>query len=133
MGVATGASLQSLRFTAANVPYGHYDLCVIANGISSHCVSFCHHRPKKRCCCDVRINQTSEICCGEVCDDDPCCEEDYVVDPEIVELKKQVKGLQNSMHRLSSLVKTEEPVREPKEKAKKEVEEERTSRKSKKK
>ena len=41
MGVATGSSLQSCRFSAEKVPYGEYDLCVIANGISSHCVTFC--------------------------------------------------------------------------------------------
>jgi hypothetical protein len=40
MGVATGHSPQSVRFTTLGVPKGHYDLSVVANGISSHNVNF---------------------------------------------------------------------------------------------
>ena len=40
MGVATGHSLQSVRFSVSGLPAGNYDLSVIANGISSHERSF---------------------------------------------------------------------------------------------
>lgn len=119
MGVATGSSIQSVRFTASHIPYGHYDLCVIANGISSHCVSFCHHKPRKPCDCCIGIKREFETCCKEVYED-PCCVEDLVIDPEIIQLKDEVKRLQNSVQRLSSLIKIEERIREPKESTKEE-------------
>ncbi len=128
MGVATGASLQSARFNTSNIPYGHYDLCVITNGISSHCISFCHHRPKRPCDCDSRIRHESETCCKSECEDS-CCTEDLVPDPEIIELRGEIKRLQNSVRRISLLFKLEEPVREPKFE-KDEEEEEEESRKS---
>jgi Kelch motif len=120
-GVATGASLQSVRFNAQNIPYGSYDLCVIANGISSHCISFCHHRPKRPCGCDSRSKRGLEGCGREDCEE-LCCE-DLVIDPEILELKEQLKRLQRNVYRLSSLIKIEEQVREPKETRKVEIEE----------
>ena len=120
-GVATGASLQSVRFNAQNIPYGSYDLCVIANGISSHCISFCHHRPKRPCGCDSRSKRGFEGCGREDCEE-MCCE-DLVIDPEILELKEQLKRLQRNVYRLSSLIKMEEQVREPKETRKVEIEE----------
>src|SRR5712692_3591140 len=49
MGVATGGDLESVRFDARHVPFGDFELCVIANGISSHCVSFCHRRSEQPC------------------------------------------------------------------------------------
>jgi hypothetical protein len=125
MGIGIGASLQSVRFSTPTIPYGHYDLCVIANGISSHCISFCHQRPRKRCHCEVRMMRESERCGAEVCcEEDPCYNMDRVIDPEIAELKGQVKGLQNSVNRLASLTKIEELVREEKEITKGEIEEE---------
>ena len=108
MGVATGHSLQSVRFTTHGVPHGHYDLCVVANGISSHCVSFHHHTPKHKCGCETR-----SCCCGQT-REEICCEEDEVIEPEILELRRQVKGLQLSVHRLASRIKVEEPARERK-------------------
>ena len=123
MGVATGPSLQSVRFNAQNVPYGHYDLCVIANGISSHCISYCHHRPKKSCGCETRGKHGHEGYGREVCED-PCCCEETVIDPEIVELKEQLKRLQSSVYRLASLSRIEALVREAKETRKAEETEE---------
>jgi hypothetical protein len=111
LGVATGASLQSARFTLPNIPYGDYDLCVIANGISSHCVSFCHRKPCKPCC-----HETPKVdpCC---CREDPCCcDDDRRSDPEVTGLRDQVARLQNSMSRLTSVVNGEEGVPQPKEK-----------------
>jgi Kelch motif len=108
MGVATGALVQSARFDASAIPYGSYDLCVIANGISSHCVSFCHRR--HRCCgCEP-----CEVCCKETRSEDCCCEAP-AGNQETTAMKNTLRGLQNTVQRLASQVKTEEPVREPKE------------------
>jgi hypothetical protein len=109
LGVATGSSLQSTHFTTPNIPYGDYDLCVIANGISSHCVSFCHRKPGKPGCHDTR--KVDPCCCHE----DPCDADDRVSDPEVVELRDQVKRLQNSINRLSALGRGEAGVAQPKE------------------
>src|ERR1700693_1913342 len=100
LGVATGASLQSARFTAAGVSYGEYDLFSIPTEISSHCVSFCHRKPVKPCCHDTK----KDSCC---CQEDPCgcCERES--DTEVVVLRGQVKRLQNSVNRLASVMKGE--------------------------
>ncbi len=112
MGVATGDSLQSVRFTIPHLPHGHYDICVVANGISSHCVSFSHHKPKRHGSgCDE--SECSECCCRET-REECCCEEESVLEPEILELKREVKDLQRSVHRLASRTKFEEPERERK-------------------
>lgn len=108
MGVATGAALQSARFTTPSIPYGDYDLCVIANGISSHCVSFCHRKPRKPCCHDAK----AEPCC---CQEERCVDEEQVSNPEVVELRDQLKRLQNSVNRLASLVQGETGTAQPKE------------------
>lgn len=110
LGVATGASLQSTRFKTPNIPYGDYDLCVIANGISSHCVSFCHRKPEKPCCHDMKKRDT--CCC---CHDDPCEADDRVSNPEVAELRDQLKRLQNSMSRLAAVVRGEVVPGQPKE------------------
>lgn len=124
MGVATGASLQSARFSVSHIPYGNYDLCVIANGINSHCISFCHCRPKLPCDCDHhRTTCGYEKCCNEACNEDVCYVKDWEIDPEITELQDEVKRLQRTFHRLSSRIKVEEPVREPKEITKESTEE----------
>jgi hypothetical protein len=43
-----------------------------------------------------------------------------VVDPEFVELRGQLKRFQNDIHRVSSLIKTQKPVRRLKENRKQE-------------
>ncbi len=123
LGVATGGSLQSSRFTAAGVPYGEYDLCVIANGISSHCVGFCHRKPVKPCCHDTK---TSDSCC---CQEDPCGCGERESDPEVVLLRDQVKRLQNSINRLASVMKGEGGAAQAKE-TRDEEEKERKKKKS---
>lgn len=120
MGVATGASLQSVRFTLPNIPYGDYDLCVIANGISSHCVSFCHHKP----CCDD--DKKADPC---HCHADPCCAYDRGSDPEITELKDQLKRLQNGFDRLTNIVAGETSLAQPKDKKEQEENEEQANKK----
>jgi len=114
MGVATGGSLQSVRFAAPHLPHGHYDLCVVANGISSHCVSFCHHK-RSKCGCVAGCSGGSECRCREACEDRCCCgEEEVALKPEILELKRELRQMQKSMHRLASRIKLEEPEREDK-------------------
>jgi Kelch motif len=126
--VSTVNAPQSARFSAAHIPYGHYELCVIANGISSDCVRFGHHHPHKPCGCHVCCRQESECGCREACKPDPCCEEALVIEPEVIELRGEIKRLHNSIHRLASLIKIEEPHRERKEVTQKDKEEERRER-----
>ena len=108
MAVATGASLQSVRFDAANVPYGTYELSVIANGISSHVIDFCHRRHEQRCGC----GKTEGCCCRGA---DPCCREEVAMDPQFIRLNQQLKRVQNALRRLGSPVIGESPARQPKE------------------
>jgi Kelch motif protein len=110
MGVATGDSLQSVRFAAPHVPHGHYDLCVVANGISSHCVSLRHHKSGKECGCDSSSSGCSKCCCKEVCESR--CEEESAIEPEILALKRELKSLQKSVHLLASRIRIEEPKRD---------------------
>ncbi len=117
MGVATGASLQSARFTLPPMPYGNYDLCVVANGISSHCIDFCH-RPRKRCCCP---EPEAPSCVCERCAEEACCCGQREIDPVISELKAEVRSLQNSVRRLASLVTADEAAHPPKESKKADV------------
>ena len=114
LGVATGASLQSVRFTTTGLPYGNYDLCVVANGISSHCVDFCHHRPKRCNCSDTRSRREAESCCRDACTEVCCCEE-RTADPEIVRLQGELKTLQNTVRRLTSPDKADAQARQLKE------------------
>src|SRR5262249_34977394 len=108
MGVATGGSLQSVRFTVGGLPDGTYDLCVVANGIASFCVSFAYTRPRKPAFIDVRYKREFEFLGKLIYEGDPFERQDWVVDPELVELQMQVKLLQNSVARLSSLIQTKE-------------------------
>jgi Kelch motif len=122
--VSTPNASQSVRFSVAHVPYGHYELCVIANGISSYCVHFGHQAPHKPCRCQVCLEQEAGCACHEVCKPDRCCEEVSMIEPEINELRGEIKRLHNSVRRLDSLIKIEEPYRERKEVTKKEKNEE---------
>jgi hypothetical protein len=113
--VSTPNAPQSVRFSAAHIPYGHYELCVIANGVSSDCIHFGHHHPHKPCGCHVCRRQEAECACHEVCKPHPCCEEELVIEPEITELRSEIKGLHHSINRLASRIKIEEPHRQSKE------------------
>jgi hypothetical protein len=120
-GVATGALPQSVRFSATHVPHGHYELCVIANGISSHCVGFRHHphHHGEECC-----PHHSGCGCHECCKETKCCKEDDVRRPESEALRGEVHRLSRSIHRLSSLIRIEEPHRDKKETTKADEEDE---------
>jgi hypothetical protein len=114
MGVATGAALQSARFTVPHLPCGDYDLCVIANGISSHCVSFCHERPSRACGCLGGHEAPRTCCCSEPRGCGRECPRE-IPDPEIGALRDQVKRLENGMNRLVAVVKGEAGAAQPKE------------------
>ena len=89
MGVATGGTPQSFRFDAAGLPAGRYDLCVVANGISSHCVDFCPGLHRQCGCRDDRC--------------DPCCRErcEPAGDPEVAKLRAEVRSLRAGIRRFS--------------------------------
>src|SRR5207302_5021235 len=78
----------------------------------SHCVDFPHHREKR----ERHEERGEERCCQPCCQ--PCCceaggggEED---EAEMHELKDEMRRLQNSVHRLASMVQKED-VHEKKE------------------
>lgn len=105
MGVATGPSLQSFRFKLLGLPYGTYELCVIANGISSHCVPFSHNRPNKPYFIDHGLKEIFENFGKLIYEGDPFNWRDWIVDPvEIVQLKERVKQLEINVKRLNSLI-----------------------------
>jgi hypothetical protein len=108
MGVATGAATHSARFTVPNIPDGEYQLCVIANGISSHCRHFHYRRPRKPEIIDSGVKREFEHLGKEIYEGDPWDRWQWVVDPEVIELKAKVKSLENSVRRLSSMIETKE-------------------------
>jgi hypothetical protein len=107
--VATGNFPQSVRFSAAHIPYGHYELNVIANGISSNYIGFKHHHPD--CLCKDCCRQKPECCHPEhICD-----EARGMPQPDIVALRSQIHKLFRSVDRFASHIPIEEPHRQPKE------------------
>ena len=109
--VGAGQSPQSVRFSAAHIPYGHYELCVIANGISSNCISFRHHYPCQACGCRDCCRAKLECCCRE-----PICAEGKVMtEPDIIALRSQIHQLSRSVDRFGSRIVVEEPHQQPKE------------------
>lgn len=104
MGVATGSATHSAQFSVSNIPGGQYELCVIANGISSQCVHFHHHRSGKPAIVDHGVKRVPEQLGKEIYEGDPWDRRQWIVDPEVAELKAKVKALENSVRRLSSLV-----------------------------
>jgi hypothetical protein len=107
MAVATGSLPQSARFDASNIPYGDYELRVIANGISSHEVSFCHRRAGTTCGCAA---SRSDCQCEQT-----CCPGPEASDPQIVRLRQELKALRADVQRLGSPDRGERPARQPKE------------------
>jgi anti-sigma factor RsiW len=66
---------------------------------------------------------------GESAEEDvSSVEEGLATDPGIAELKAEMKRLNNSVQRLASLIKSKEPIREPKEITKEELEEHQSKR-----
>jgi hypothetical protein len=130
MGVATGSTTHSARFTVGNVPDGQYELYLIANGISSHPVHFHHHRPHKPQIIDHGVKLEFEHLGKEIYEGDPWDRWQWVIDPEVVELRAKVKSLENSVRRLSSLIETKELPRVGKEVAKEAATAEKKARRS---
>ena len=105
MAVATGSSIQSCRFEASGVPYGNYELVVIANGISSHEMFFSHDPPNKPFFVDHGLKHVFEHYGKLIYEGDPFHWRDWIVDPaEVVRLQQQMKQLQNTVKRLNSLI-----------------------------
>jgi hypothetical protein len=111
MAVATGASLESVRFDASNVPYGDYELVVIANGISSHEINFCHRRHRPEC----RCGKSNCCCCPQ--SPEPCCNDEFT-DPQIVRVRDELTTLRRTIEQISRPPAGEPPARQPKEKRK---------------
>src|SRR5215472_16223369 len=86
MGVATGPSLQSCRFTAT-IPDGVYDLRIIANGIPSHPHSFVYARPTKPRFIDVGVKLEFEYFGKLVAEGDPFNWVQQIINPEINQLQ----------------------------------------------
>ena len=107
MGVATGPSLQSCRFTPT-IPYSVYDLRVIANGIPSHPHSFAYPSPTKRRFTDVGVKLEFEYFGKLVAEGDPFNWIQQIINPEVNQLRMDVKLLQNSVNRLNSLIQARE-------------------------
>jgi hypothetical protein len=112
-GVATGSVPESVRFDASHVPYGDFELCVVANGISSHCVPFCHRKVTQPsassgdgCCC----HKPHGSCSCET----PCCEQE-VIDPLIFRLFSHLDTLQHNVNQLQSQGRAKPTAGEPKE------------------
>ena len=113
MGVATGGAPESVRFDARHVPFGDFELCVIANGISSHCVNFCHRRADKPCDCGRKHDDGCR--CGSGAD---CCCEELAVDPALTHLTSVVTKLQRSLQRIGTPSAGDPPKPQPKEQRK---------------
>jgi hypothetical protein len=112
MAVATGASLESVRFDASKLPYGDYELVVIANGISSHEINFCHRRHRPECTC----GKSSCCCCPQ--SRELCCNEEFTADPQIVRVRAELQTLRRTIEHISRPSAGEPPTRQPKEKRK---------------
>jgi len=108
MGVATGSAVQSFKVSALGLPQGSYDLTIIANGISSNVVTVGVHLILPKEILDVRYKREIEITTKEIAEGDPWDRFQWIGDPEIVELRSQVRSLQNSVIRLNSMIKTSE-------------------------
>jgi len=102
-----GGAVQSCRFTPT-IPYGVYDLRVIANGIPSHPHSFAYPSPTKRRFTDVGVKLEFEYFGKLVAEGDPFNWIQQIINPEVNQLRMDVKLLQNSVNRLNSLIQARE-------------------------
>lgn len=111
MAVATGPKAESVRFDASHVPYGDFELSVVANGIPSHSVPFCHRHLTRPCA------STAADCClaGSAADSrSTCCCEETTMDPQVARLQAQVASLQRSVQRVGALTTPTPPERRTK-------------------
>jgi hypothetical protein len=106
---------QSTKLSAAHIPYGRYELCVIANGISSEPVGFVHrhrHNEHER---DEDGCRCHSCCCRSSCGEGCTRETRRTSEPELVHVRRELRGMSRRVDRLSSLMKIEEPHGERKE------------------
>ena len=88
---------------------------VVANGISSHCVPFCHRHVRQPC---AGATETGCCCCvGEAAagSGKDCSCEEMTMDPRLARLQARVDTLQRSVQRIGTLTAPELPKRQPKE------------------
>jgi hypothetical protein len=121
-GITAGVP-QSVKFSASHIPYGRYELCVIANGISSECVGFAHLHRQYEHGEDDEGCRSQSCCCAPRCEGCGCRETASALEPELVHVRHDLRGLTRRVDRLSSLIKIEEPHRERKESGKEDKEE----------
>jgi hypothetical protein len=107
MGVATGNAIQSLYFSIGNIPDGTYDLFVVANGISSFAYNFHLKRPAKPRILD-NMKLEFEYFGKLVAEGDPWKWREWVVDPEIREMKAELRRLEQTVRKLSSIIQSRE-------------------------
>jgi len=107
MGVATGNSIQSLRFEAGGIPDGTYHLFVVANGISSFAHQFHLKRPAKPEILD-NMKLEFEYFGKLVAEGDPWKWREWVIDPEIREMKSELRRLEQTVQVLSSIIQARE-------------------------
>lgn len=102
LAVATGHRTESVRFDASRIPYGEFELCVVANGISSHCLPFCHqptYRP-----CDRAVSKGAACCASSAAPPGSgCCCDSSKADPQVGRLQARVDSLQRSVQRIETL------------------------------
>jgi hypothetical protein len=122
-GITAGVP-QSVKFSAAHIPHGRYELCVIANGISSERVEFAHdHRHREHGAANEECGSPS--CCGAPkcglgCG---CRDTDATVEPELVHVRHELRNLSRHVDRLSAQIEIDKPHRERKESGKDDEEE----------
>jgi hypothetical protein len=93
---------QSARFTAAHIPFADYELCVVANGISSLCVDFQHRPPCEFDLCQRCGCKPAACCCGRAPKQSDGGLEEAMTDPEIVALRSELHRLSGSVRRLAA-------------------------------
>lgn len=109
MAVATGTAVQSFRVSAIGLPQGNYHLRIVANGISSNVVTVNVYHINLKPILDVRYKREFELIDPkELVEGDPWDRLQWISDPEVGELKSQIKYLENSVNRLTSMIKAAE-------------------------
>ena len=106
------SGLMSCQFTVPpTAPFGHYQLCVIANGISSHCVTFTYEHPvlKSRFIDSTLVLKEEFEHYGKlIAEGDPWDRQDWVINPVIQELADRLETLQSSIAETQSLIRSQQ-------------------------
>jgi len=101
-------SLQSCHFTLHGVPDGSYHVTVIANGIASHVMEFAKTSFIKPIIIDVGVKKEFEFINKEIYEGDPWDKRQWIVDPQIQEVQKEIRTLKTQVQQLVSLIETRE-------------------------